>query len=144
MLPDNSWAMFQGNYNDGISRNDYMAMMPPFPPASSVARNAFVTVPIAVKPPAGASVNNAIVQFGYQEYGSNCTTRADACIANAATIGAVPFFYASEAPAGLPCSAGCTISVPAISQRVLYYKVEYRNASNTVLSATPNQVLLVP
>jgi hypothetical protein len=144
VLPDNSWAMFQGNYNDGISRNDYMAMMPPFPPASSVARNAFVTVPIAVKPPAGASVNNAIVQFGYQEYGSNCTTRADACIANAATIGAVPFFYASEAPAGLPCSAGCTISVPAISQRVLYYKVEYRNASNTVLSATPNQVLLVP
>ena len=144
MLPDNSWAMFQGNYVDGISRNDYMAMMPPFPPVDSVARGVFVTVPIAVKPPAGAGVNNAIVQFGYQEYGTNCTTRADACIANAATIGAVPFFYASEAPAGLPCSAGCTISVPAISQRALYYKVEYRNASNNVLSATPNQVLLVP
>ncbi len=49
MLPDNSWAMFQSNYLDGISRNDYMAMMPPFPPASSVARGVFVTVPIAVK-----------------------------------------------------------------------------------------------
>jgi len=144
MLPDNSWAMFQSNYLDGISRNDYMAMMPPFPPASSVARGVFVTVPIAVKPPAGAGVNNAIVQFGYQEYGSNCTTRAEVCIANAAAIGAVPFFYASEAPAGMPCSGGCTISVPAISQRVLYYKVVYRSASNNVLSATTNQVLLVP
>jgi hypothetical protein len=144
VLPDNSWAMFQGNYIDGISRNDYMARMPPFPPTDSVARGVFVTVPIAVKPPAGAGVNNAIVQFGYQEYGGNCTTRADACIAKAATIGAVPFFYASEAPAGLPCSAGCTISVPAISQRVLYYNVVYRNAANVVISATPNQVLLVP
>jgi len=144
VLPDNSWAMFQGNYNDGISRNDYMAMMPPYPPVDSVARGVFVAVPIAVKPPAGADVNNAIVQFGYQEYNNNCSTRNEPCLANAATIGAVPFFYASEAPAGLPCSAGCTITIPAISQRVLYYKVEYRNASNTVLSATPNQVLLVP
>jgi hypothetical protein len=146
VLPDNSWAMFQGNYNDGISRNDYMAMMPPFPPADSVARGVFVAVPIAVKPPAGAEVNNAIVQFGYQEYGGNCTTRADACIANAAAIptGHLPFLYASETPAGLACSSGCTVMIPAISQRVLYYKVEYRNASNNVLSATPNQVLLVP
>ncbi len=44
----------------------------------------------------------------------------------------------------MPCSGGCTISVPAISQRVLYYKVIYRSASNNVLSATTNQVLLVP
>jgi hypothetical protein len=144
VLPDNSWAMFQGNYNDGISRNDYMAMMPPFPPLDSVARGVFVAVPVILHPPAGLSVNNAIVQFGYQEFGGNCTTRADACIANAATIGTVPFFYASEAPAGLPCSAGCTISVPAISQRMLYYKVEYRNASNAVLATQPTQVLVTP
>jgi hypothetical protein len=136
--------MFQGNYNDGISRNDYMAMMPPFPPLDSVARGVFVAVPVILHPPAGLSVNNAIVQFGYQEFGGNCTTRADACIANAATIGTVPFFYASEAPAGLPCSAGCTISVPAISQRMLYYKVEYRNASNAVLATQPTQVLVTP
>ena len=144
MLPDNSWAMFQGNYLDGLSRNDYMARMPPFPPSDSVARSVFVPVPIAVKPPAGAGVNNAIVQFGYQEYNGNCTTRNEPCIANAATIGSVPFLFASENPAGLACSAGCTIAVPAISQRVLYYKVEYRNASNNVLSVTPSQVLVAP
>ena len=144
MLPDNSWAMFQGNYLDGVSRNDYMAKMPPLPPVDSVARGVFMTVPIAVKPPAGAGVNNAIVQFGYQEFNGNCTTRNEPCIANAATIGSVPYRFASENPAGLACSTGCTISIPAISQRVLYYNVVYRNASNVVISATPTQVLATP
>src|ERR1039457_515620 len=34
-------------------------------------------------------------------------------------------------------STGRTIAIPAISQRVLYYQVKYRNASNTVLAADP-------
>jgi len=146
VLPDNSWAMFQGNYNDGISRNDYMAKMPPFPPVDSVARSAFVAVPVTLHPPAGLAVNNAIAQFGYQEYGGNCTTRADACIAKAAAIpsGNAPFLFTSENPSGVACSTGCTVTIPAISQRVLYYKVEYRNASNNILSVTPTQVLVTP
>ena len=146
VLPDNSWAMFQANYNDGISRNDYMAKLPPLPPTDSVARGVFVAVPITLHPPSGLAVNNAIVQFGYQEFGGNCTTRNEACIANAATIpsGNAPFLYTSENPAGVACSTGCTITIPAISQRVLYYKVEYRNASNTVLSMAPAQVLVTP
>ena len=144
MLPDNSWAMFQGNYLDGLSRNDYMARVPPFPPTDSVTRSAFVAVPIAIKPPAGAAVNNVVVQFGYQEYNNNCTTRNDACLANAATIGSVPFQFASDNPAGLPCAVGCTITVPAISQRILYYTVQYRDAAKNVLSATPTQVLVTP
>ncbi len=146
VLPDNSWAMFQGNYNDGISRNDYMAKIPPFPPTDSVVRATFVAVPVILHPPSGLAVNNTVVQFGYQEYGGNCTTRADACIANSATIpsGNAPFFFASENPAGVVCSSSCTITIPAISQRMLYYKVEYRNSSNTVLSVTPTQVLVTP
>jgi len=146
VLPDNSWVMFQGNYLDSLSRTDYMALLPPFPAPDSVARGAFVAVPIAVTPPAGAMVNNAIVEFGYQEYGQNCTTRADICVASAATVpaGNAPFQFASESPAGAACSSGCTITIPAISQRVLYYRVKYRDASNDVLSLTPYQVKVIP
>ena len=145
-LPDNSWLMFQGNYLDGISRNDYMAQALPYPPLSSVSRNALIPIPVILNPPAALSVNNAIVQFGYAEYGGNCTTRADACFANAAAIPNTnfPFLYASETPAGLSCSSGCTITIPAISQRILYYTVIYRNASNVVIATQPTQVLVTP
>jgi len=146
MLPDNSWALFQGNYNDGISRNDYMAQIPPFPPTNSIARSDFIPVPVTLNPPAGLAVNNAIVQFGYAEYGGNFTTRADACFANAVAIPNTnaPFLYSSETPAGLACSSGCTIMIPAISQRVLYYTVVYRNVSNGVIATLPTQVVVTP
>jgi hypothetical protein len=41
-------------------------------------------------------------------------------------------------------STGRTIAIPAISQRVLYYQVKYRNASNTVLAADPLAAAVVP
>jgi hypothetical protein len=105
-----------------------------------------VPLPIILDPPSGLAVNNAVVQFGYAEYGGNCTTRAEACLATGATIpsGNAPFFYASEAPAGLACASGCTVMVPGISQRVMLYKVIYRNAANLPLGTSATQVLVVP
>ena len=95
-------------------------------------------------------MNNAVIEFGYQEYGApgaiNCTTRNDACIATASTVptGNQPFYFASENPAGASCASGCTIAIPAISQRVLYYQVKYRAANNTVLAADPLAAVVVP
>jgi hypothetical protein len=105
---------------------------------------------VKLSPPAGLSVNNAIVDFGYQEYGApqllNCTTRNDACIAAASAVpsGNQPFYFASENPAGVPCASGCTIAIPAISQRILYYQVKYRAANNAVLAADPVTSVVVP
>jgi len=147
VLPDNSWVLFQGNYLDSLSRNDYMAKMPPLPPADSVARGTLEAVTVAMKPPTGLGVNNAIIQFGYQEYTRAgvpyCTTRLDGCFANAATIptAAAPFLFGSESPAGLACASGCTIAIPAVSQRALYYQVLYRNAANAVLASTTWQII---
>jgi hypothetical protein len=59
-------------------------------------------------------------------------------------IGAPPFQFAGENPHGMPCSTGCTIAIPAISQRVLYYQVQYRDKSNHTLSASPYQAVVVP
>jgi hypothetical protein len=37
-------------------------------------------------------------------------------------------FKTTEAYRGAPCAKGCTIVIPAIPQRVVYWAVKYRNA----------------
>ena len=150
LLPDNSWLLLRIEWLNYQRSDMWMAQMLPYPDPDSVDRSDFATVALALKPPAGLSVNNAIVEFGYQEYGApqliNCTTRNDACIATASAVtpGNEPYYFASENPAGAPCASGCTITIPAISQRVLYYQVKYRAANNTVLASDPLTAVVVP
>jgi hypothetical protein len=150
LLPDNSWLLLRTDFLNYQRSEMWMAKVPPYPALDSVVRGTFVPVVLTLKPTAGLGVNNAIVQFGYQEYGApqlvNCTTRNDACIATASTVtaGNEPYYFASENPAGASCASGCTITIPAISQRILYYRVEYRAANNTVLAAGPLTSVVVP
>ena len=152
LLPDNSWILYRQEWLNYQRPEMWMAKNLPYPPGDSVARGTFVPWPVTVSPPAGLDVNNAVIEFGYQEYGApqliNCTTRNDACIttSTASTVppGNQPFYFASENPAGAPCATGCTITIPAISQRILYYQIQYRAANNTVLSAGPPIADLVP
>lgn len=149
LLPDNSWLLLRTDWLNFQRSEMWMAKMVPYPAPDSVARGTFVPVMIGVRPPAGLAVNNAVVEFGYQEYGApqlvNCTTRNDACFANASTVpgGNAPFYFASENPGGTPCASGCTIVIPAISQRVLFYRVQYRNTSNAVISSGPVVAMVV-
>jgi hypothetical protein len=155
LLPDNSWILYRQEWLNYQRPEMWMAKNLPYPssdyPSSdSVNRGTFVPWPVTVSTPVGLGINNAIIEFGYQEYGApgliNCTTRNDACIATASTVpsGNQPFYFASENPAGAPCAIGCTITIPAISQRILYYQIQYRAANNTVLSAGPPIADLVP
>ena len=151
LLPDNSWLLYPQEFlNYQRPSEIWMLQEPPYPAADSINRGTFVPVAVTLKPPAGIGANNAIVEFGYQEYGApqllNCTTRNDVCIATASSVtsGNQPFYFASENPAGMACAAGCTIAIPAISQRILYYRVEYRAANNTVLAAGPLTSVVVP
>lgn len=143
-LPDNSWLIFQGNYVGSERRELYMAKLPSFPASDGVNRSTFVPLSLQLSAPAGLGVTNAIVEFGYSEFGGNCTTRNEACIATAGTIGAVPFQFASENPDGASCATTCVVAIPGVSQRILYYKVKYRDASNHVVAATPVQVMATP
>jgi hypothetical protein len=119
------WILYRQEYLNYPRQEMWMAKNLPYPPGDSVARGTFVPVIVSVNPPAGLGVNNAIVEFGYQEYGApqliNCTTRHDACMAAASTVtpGNQPFYFASANPAGASCVSGCTITRPAISQRIL-------------------------
>jgi hypothetical protein len=144
LLPDNSWLLFRAEWLNYNREEMWMAKMLPYPTSDAVARGTFGPMVLTLQPPAGAGVDNAVVEFGYAEYNGNCTSRRDPCMANSAMIGAPPFRFASENPSGMPCSTGCTIAVPAISQRVLYYQVQFRDKSNHTLTAGPYQVTVVP
>ncbi|MGA2132407.1 MAG: hypothetical protein ABSH50_08950 [Bryobacteraceae bacterium] len=144
LLPDNSWLLFRAEWLNYNREEMWMAKLPPYPSPDSIGRGTFVPMVLNLQPPAGVKADNAVVQFGYAEYGGNCTSRHDPCMASAAMIGSPPFLFASENPKGMPCSATCTIAIPAISQRVLYYHVSYRDKSNAVLSSTPQQAATVP
>jgi hypothetical protein len=149
LLNDGSWGFYPLNYlNKNRNAETFMAKMPPWSAADSVNRTTFVPVVVSLHaPPAGT--NNAIVDFGYQENGTPtnlyCTTRADVCVANNAGLvtGNSPFQFASESPPGVLCSTSCTITVPAIPSRVLYYRYSYRDASNAVLFTSSVQIAVV-
>ena len=109
----------------------------------SVDRGTFVPVAVQLgSVPAGT--NNVIVQFGYNP-SFYCTSRQEECIANQSTINeATPFYWASESYIGLACASGCTVAIPAISQRVVYYRVQYRDESGRVITAAATAVAAVP
>jgi hypothetical protein len=150
LLPDNSWLLLRTDWLNYQRSDMWMAKVPPYPAPDSINRSTFVPIAIAVKPPAGLAVDNAIIEFGYQEYGApqhlNCTTRNDVCTATAAAVpsGNAPFLLASENPHGLSCASGCSITIPAISQRILFYHVKYRSANNTVMETSPITSLTIP
>jgi hypothetical protein len=150
---DASWIMFRSMYTGGAWTDVMLAKLPPFPAADSVDRTTFQAIPVVIPTVAGAT--NAIVRFGYAEHGAYdafyCTSRQEKCLAVAATVPSDPFKFPSDGSggvesgvAGLSCGGGCTVAVPAISQRMLYYQVVLRDASNATVSTGAVKVVAVP
>jgi hypothetical protein len=154
-LSDASWLMFRSMYTSGAWTDILLGKLPPYPPTDSVARWAFQAIPVKLTPPPGLTVDNAVIQFGYAENGSPdsffCTSRREKCLATAATVTATAFAFPSDGVgglesdiAGLACANGCTIAIPAISQRMLYYQVKYRDGSNKTLATGQMEVIAIP
>ena len=136
----------QVRWMEGVRSDDLVTILPPYPAADGVARNTFQPLAVAVPAPTVAGADNAVLEFGYAENGDPgqfyCTSRQEGCVATGASFdGTAPFFYTlSEAYQGTPCAAGCTIAIPALPQRVVYYRWKYRDASGAPISAGPLQV----
>jgi hypothetical protein len=149
VLPDGSWAVVRAPFFNKTRAEMFLAKLPPWPAPDSITRSTFVPMTVSLAPPSELNASNAIIQFGYVENGQPtdffCTSRHEACIAAAATVSeAAPFAFAGESPAGAPCTTTCTIQIPAIPQRVVYYRVQYRDASNQVLATGTLQATAVP
>ncbi len=154
-MPDGAWGFFLTMWVNGGSSEWLAVKLPPYPPTDTVDRGTLIPVAIKLTPPAGLAVNNVVVQFGYSENGSQnyfyCTTRKEKCMATASTVPAVPFVFASEGiggveagVTGVACANGCTVSIPALSQRMLNYQVIYRDAANRTLAKGQVEVAAVP
>jgi len=114
--------------------------LPPFPAYDGVPRQDFV--PLAFEVPGGAgpwNAPNARIRFGYAENGPvgsfYCTSRQEEC----STEG-TPFAYTSSDSRTLQnCALGCTISVPTVGGRMLYYKIDWLDNQGNVLASSPLQ-----
>lgn len=140
VTPDGG-LMFNFIRNRGaVNARVVMAKLPPFPAQDSINRGDFIPLKVVV-PAISPAANNVIVKFGYDP-SYLCTSRNDACVANAATIptSSTPFAYISESPTGLACAATCTILVPAIADRAVYYQIIWRNVSNVTLKTYSNVI----
>jgi hypothetical protein len=132
---------------DGVRGENILTVLPPFPTSDSISRNTFVPVRIDSPP---SRDTNVVVEFGYAENGSAdsffCTSRQEACVAASSSVNqALPFYYAqSETYRGVRCGSGCTVEIPALSQRVLYYRWEHLDAPGAVVAVSNTQAIVTP
>lgn len=144
VIPNGKFAIYEARWVDGYMSYLYTFQMPSLGAEDSLNRATFVPVTVQLGPGI-AGADNVVAEFGY-DTNFYCTSRREACVA--AGSGQVnettPFYWASESYSGLSCGAGCTITLPALSQRVLYYRLKFRDASGVVIGATDTSVTTVP
>ncbi len=151
-LANGRWALVKTEYINGVADMILAVHVPPPPAPDNIDRSTFVPVMVKLQPPAGISADNAYVEFGYGEYSSTghlyCTSRAEECAAFSTTVKtATPFLFAATEAArlsGTACATGCTIAVPAVSQRVLYTRGVFRDAKKNVVAKGPVSAVVTP
>ena len=135
---------------DGVRTENVITVIPPYPATDSVSRGTFIPIPVETAPPPSLMVNDVIVEFGYAENGDPysffCTSRQESCVAVSGTVdSSTPFFYEqTETYSGARCPAGCTVAIPALSQRVLYYRWKYRDAFGNVIATSEIRATATP
>jgi hypothetical protein len=126
-------------YGEGSGQLFY-AKLPPFTTDSTI-RDDFMDIPVDIA--SNPEATSASVLFGYAENGSSenfyCTSRKEACIKGNQSN--KNYNFVSEGYTPVSCSSGCTINIPGIPSRVTYLKVQYHNASGTVISTLNTQVV---
>ena len=126
-----------------FARGGHYWILPPWPDDTSKPGDTFSAIASTVSGvPAGTST--AIIEFGYND-SFYCSLNYDAaCVAQSATLNeATPFVWSTESITGVSCASGCTITIPALRNRVLYYRWKFRNAGGTVIHTGATQVTKV-
>jgi len=137
LLPAGDWFLGTMAYRDGFTTQVGLFQLPRYI-EDSVNRTGYVGIPIALGGTNGDSVR---VEFWYQEW-NGVNGRAEHAFTTSNPTTASPFLWASETQAYAACSAGCTLNIPAIPGRLLYYSVHRKNGSAETIEAV--QVVAVP
>ena len=127
-----------------LARGSYYVMPPRFPKhIGSRNGSSFAMIPVQSSGgPAGTST--AVIEFGYDTNLFCSKNRDGVCIAESASFnGTTPYLFASETITGAPCASGCTVSIPAIHNRVVYYRWKYRDSGGSTIFTGPIQVTSV-
>ncbi|MEO8099699.1 MAG: hypothetical protein ABI811_18515 [Acidobacteriota bacterium] len=119
--PNGKWA-FGNITNIGDARAELMMFaLPPFPEPDSMNQGTFADIAVPVRGNTAAAKVRA--RFGYAENGKVskyfCTSRQVEC-----TTSGAPFVWADEPQKVQECVTDCTLHIPALPGRMLYYLVE--------------------
>lgn len=153
MHPAGRWMIHPATqFAEGHGLITWLVDVPPWAPDTTV-RNNFVSSLISV----AAGNQYARVRFGYGENGTPsqmyCTARPESCVTDTSVS---PYALLTTDAASLvpvsSCASGCTINVPAIPMREMYYRIERStdgvtwNTSGDIqaLSIAPVEVPSVP
>jgi hypothetical protein len=158
VTPSGSMMATRVRWLDGVRYEDLMTVLPPYPASDGVVRSSFIPIVVQVSPTRNLNVDNVIVEFGYAENGDPgsyyCTSRQEACVvtvspatcceAVVSTINtSVPFYFdATEKYAGVPCGENCVITIPALSERVVYFRIIFRDVFGNTLGASSSQAIV--
>ncbi len=130
--PTGAWGLMQGVWVNGSRCDLFMAQLPPWPYDQDAVTNGSTFVPVTVTLGPSAELDQARVRFGYAENGNPasffCTARQENC--STTTNSSMPYAFESEGPAWQSCSGGCTINIPALPGRVLYYAIDRKSSSS--------------
>ncbi len=133
--PDAKWGFFanaplgQRPRSQEAGSHFFAMKLPPWPTSSdSVNRTQYVQIPVELT---GVSGDNIRISFGYGENGDPskfyCTTRQETCWTSATATPLNPFVFDGETQHKTPCTSGCSISIPAIPGRIVFYQMERSN-----------------
>lgn len=127
--PDGKWLLFRTLWVDEKRGDAFLAKLPPADPPDGQVRNGYRSVELQVGPGEAEGQTAAMIEFGYNER-FECTTRLEACVAGDGTAAdGEPFYFATtEKWTPASCLGGCTLRMPVIGQRVVYFRIRYFDA----------------
>lgn len=116
--PGSKWMIYPVFYANEKGSSIMLAKMPSNTLTPSINRQQFQNIPVSI-----GSGPDARIRFGYDDT-FKCTSRNDQCLTTPTPTPSDPFMFLSEGASYTSCSSGCTINIPALPGRVLYYAVE--------------------
>ena len=115
--------LMSGGWIQGVRESVLLAKLPSYPDVD-FRHSSYGSVTVSVSPREG--MTHSRVRFGYNT-SFHCTERSDACLTDERLS---PFAFESEPLEATSCAGGCSIRVPAIPGRLLYYRVEMFDGSS--------------